>query len=175
MSKQFHYKFKVGTKKQVVAYWDCTHLFSLADERQDTRKRSPKSREPEPQSRASDYSPAIFSIASNISFNRDSKEKKRLISQPLIQLTVGMTRLELATSRPPDACATNCATSRKRVQRYNVFLKPPNLLGFFCEKNWHFSQNSLEFSHFTANKWRNPVHSTSYKSPIIVSCCRRQN
>ena len=25
---------------------------------------------------------------------------------------VGMTRLELATSRPPDVCATNCATSR---------------------------------------------------------------
>lgn len=31
------------------------------------------------------------------------QRKKRLISQPLIQLTVGMTRLELATSRPPDA------------------------------------------------------------------------
>ncbi len=26
--------------------------------------------------------------------------------------SVGMTRLELATSRPPDVCATNCATSR---------------------------------------------------------------
>ena len=115
-------------------------LFSLADERQDTRKRPPNSREPEPQSRASDYRPAIFSIASSISFNRDSKEKKRLISQPLIQLTVGMTRLELATSRPPDACATNCATSRKRVQRYNVFLKPPNLWGFFCEKLAFFSK-----------------------------------
>lgn len=35
-------------------------------------------------------------------------------------LGVGMTRLELATSRPPDVCATNCATSRSvqiRVQR----------------------------------------------------------
>lgn len=25
---------------------------------------------------------------------------------------VGITRLELATSRPPDVCATNCAKSR---------------------------------------------------------------
>ena len=30
----------------------------------------------------------------------------------LSPLQVGMTRLELATSRPPDVCATNCATSR---------------------------------------------------------------
>ena len=28
---------------------------------------------------------------------------------------VGMTRLELATSRPPDVCATNCATSRSLI------------------------------------------------------------
>ena len=42
---------------------------------------------------------------------------------------VGMTRLELATSRPPDVCATNCATSRSLrlwVQRYDFFLYLPN-------------------------------------------------
>ena len=27
-----------------------------------------------------------------------------------------MTRLELATSRPPDVCATNCATSRSLLK-----------------------------------------------------------
>ena len=30
----------------------------------------------------------------------------------MTRLELGMTRLELATSRPPDVCATNCATSR---------------------------------------------------------------
>ena len=39
---------------------------------------------------------------------------------------VGITGLEPATSRPPDVCATNCAKSRKRVQRYEVFLIPAN-------------------------------------------------
>lgn len=38
-------------------------------------------------------------------------------NQPLYFCSVGMTRLELATSRPPDVCATNCATSRIRMQR----------------------------------------------------------
>ena len=50
-----------------------------------------------------------------------------------------MTRLELATSRPPDVCATNCATSRSFVfcaldfsfamQRYDFILYSPN---YFC-------------------------------------------
>ena len=51
---------------------------------------------------------------------------------------VGMTRLELATSRPPDVCATNCATSRSlclRVQRYDFFLLLPNFfVTLFAEK-----------------------------------------
>ena len=42
--------------------------------------------------------------------------KKRRSRGLVIKLSapsqVGMTRLELATSRPPDVCATNCATSR---------------------------------------------------------------
>ena len=46
-------------------------------------------------------------------------------------LSVGITGLEPATSRPPDVCATNCAKSRKRVQNYTIFLNWPNLLPCF--------------------------------------------
>lgn len=43
---------------------------------------------------------------------RDKKQKKKTAFAISFSVTVGMTRLELATSRPPDVCATNCATSR---------------------------------------------------------------
>ena len=55
-----------------------------------------------------------------------------------------MTRLELATSRPPDVCATNCATSRSfmfcapdfsfAMQRYDFILYSPNIFCNFARK-----------------------------------------
>ena len=55
-----------------------------------------------------------------------------------------MTRLELATSRPPDVCATNCATSRTfrvcapdfsfAMQRYDFILYSPNIFCNFARK-----------------------------------------
>ena len=61
----------------------------------------------------------------------DTKKEGAIHLLPSVSLPqkVGMTRLELATSRPPDVCATNCATSRSlslRVQRYDFFLLLPN-------------------------------------------------
>ncbi len=47
-------------------------------------------------------------------------EKKEINNHKVLisyQCFVGMTRLELATSRPPDVCATNCATSRSLLKR----------------------------------------------------------
>ena len=52
--------------------------------------------------------------------------KKGVQKELLFRYEVGMTRLELATSRPPDVCATYCATSRFRVQRYIGKAKYPN-------------------------------------------------
>lgn len=40
----------------------------------------------------------------------------------MLLILVGMTRLELATSRPPDACATNCATSRPYFASAKVYV-----------------------------------------------------
>ena len=74
------------------------------------------------------------------------KGKKDNISAVLLSFhQVGMTRLELATSRPPDVCATNCATSRYlllaerlfppfAVQRYDIILYCPNLFVLLCIK-----------------------------------------
>ncbi len=53
---------------------------------------------------------------------REKKKEATDYQQLPFFLSVGITGLEPATSRPPDVCATNCAKSRKRVQRYNVFL-----------------------------------------------------
>ena len=49
-----------------------------------------------------------------IPFKKRYKARRKFITCSVINflLTVGMTRLELATTRPPDAYATNCATSR---------------------------------------------------------------
>ncbi len=74
------------------------------------------------------------------------KKAKNLVILSL-SLSVGITGLEPATSRPPDVCATNCAKSRskysvpmdsvciaisrKRVQRYDDFLNLANFLVTF--------------------------------------------
>ena len=44
--------------------------------------------------------------------HRKRKIAKCLILSILAILSVGITGLEPATSRPPDVCATNCAKSR---------------------------------------------------------------
>ena len=58
--------------------------------------------------------------------NLGIKKVKVLKINTLTLAFVGITGLEPATSRPPDVCATNCAKSRKRMQRYEVFLIPAN-------------------------------------------------
>ena len=65
-------------------------------------------------------------------------------------LSVGITGLEPATSRPPDVCATNCAKSRTlasavlllRVQRYRLFVKYANFSVSFFAKNKKKCQKS---------------------------------
>ena len=75
---------------------------------------------------------------------------------------VGATGLEPATSRPPDVCATNCAKPRAylqrgilcflRVQRYCVFLKPPNFSALFCSLVLFFLAEWWKMCIFAARK-----------------------
>ena len=51
-------------------------------------------------------------------------------------ISVGMTRLELATTRPPDAYATNCATSRNMALMLKVM------------QNYYFMNKSEDFCEF---------------------------
>ena len=62
---------------------------------------------------------------------------------PIFQLFVGMTGLEPATSRPPDACANQLRyiPFHKRVQKYTLIVKRPNFwqtFSCFTSKNMGF-------------------------------------
>ena len=62
---------------------------------------------------------------------------------PIFQLCVGMTGLEPATSRPPDACANQLRyiPFHKRVQKYTLIVKRPNFQPFFSS----FTSKNMSF------------------------------
>ena len=62
---------------------------------------------------------------------------------PIFQLCVGMTGLEPATSRPPDACANQLRyiPFHKRVQKYILIVKRPNFQPYFSS----FTSKNMSF------------------------------
>ena len=71
---------------------------------------------------------------------------------------VGMTGLEPATSRPPDACANQLRyiPFHKRVQKYTLIVKRPNFwptFSCFTSKNmgfhaaWHMAEGTVAAYH----------------------------
>lgn len=78
-------------------------------------------------------SPPVTLTMNSLGLMQKNKEDdQKIIGHPLY---VGKTRLELATPRPPDACATNCATSRKWDGKGNQFLWKNEFLflNFVCQ------------------------------------------
>ena len=67
------------------------------------------------------------------------KSRGKELSFRRLAENVGMTRLELATTRPPDAYATNCATSRFRTAKVKKRRELYKLSGLFFFKNILFT------------------------------------
>lgn len=174
MSKQFHYKFKVGTKKQV---WriGIAPTFSRWQTNDRTRGNDRQNHEnpnhsPVRRTTVRRYSASHPTFLSTVI----AKKKSGWFLNRLFSLQSGWQDSNLRPHAPQTRALPTALHPVSECKGTTFFWNHQIFWDFFV-KNWHFSQNSLEFSHFTANKWRNPVHSTSYKSPIIVSCCHRQN
>ena len=96
---------------------------------------------------------------------RAQKKSKLLIISGLDFLSVGITGLEPATSRPPDVCATNCAKSRS-------VLLSTELVTFVecgCKGTTIFRILQI-FSTFFAEKFYNNCYFLGHSSNISYLC-----
>ena len=106
------------------------------------------------------------------SLEKSSKKEQ----QTLLLFLVGVTRLELATSCPPDKRATNCATPRsldiietKRSYLPNTMAILPQLF-FFCNKNNAFIGHNLKIM---LKYFRRLLESVRYENEKKKTPCRK--